>query len=87
MPRYFFNVEDGASYPDKEGLELVDLGAARKVAIEMASELLDGGSDAFWDAKHWQLEVTDALGLIQFVLTFSAANAPALNIKGPLSRT
>lgn len=86
MPRYHFNLEDGASYPDKEGVELADLAAARRVAVEMTSELLDGISEAFWDGKHWQLEVTDAQGLIQFILTFSAANAPGPQVSGPLKR-
>jgi hypothetical protein len=29
MPRYFFNIQDGADFPDKEGTELPDMKAVR----------------------------------------------------------
>ena len=32
MPRYFFNVIDGFSKPDRDGLELPDIAAARREA-------------------------------------------------------
>jgi hypothetical protein len=87
MPRYHFNVEDGASYRDKEGLTLPDLAMARKVAVEMISDFLDGHPDAFWDGREWKLEVTDEQGLILFVLTFAASNAPVLQGLHPSERT
>ena len=36
MPRYHFNVHDGVSLPDRDGVELPNLPAARKEAVRYA---------------------------------------------------
>lgn len=76
MPRYHFNVLDGASYPDEDGQDLPDRTAARETAIRIASELLGDYPGEFWGGKHWRLEVTDARGVKLFALTFAAGDAP-----------
>ena len=44
MPRYFFHVHDGVSFPDDEGTELRDLHAARAAAVTMSGEMLKAWS-------------------------------------------
>ena len=41
LPRYFFNMSDGADLPDDEGIVLPDLTTARTQAIKTAGELLE----------------------------------------------
>jgi hypothetical protein len=79
MPRFFFNVRDGISIPDKGGLELPDLYAARLEAVRYSGELLKAHPDAFWVQHEWRIEVTDAIGLILFAIHISAVQAPALH--------
>jgi hypothetical protein len=65
MPRFFFNVRDGADISrDPEGQELADAAAARREAVnsnrEMLSErLLHGGA-----IDHRQIEIADENGRI-----------------------
>lgn len=40
MPRYFFNVHDGRSAPDREGTELPDTEIARAQAVRLSGEIL-----------------------------------------------
>lgn len=78
MPQYFFNVHDGKSIPDLERTELRDIDAARREAVRFSSELLADHAEEFWMGEDWKVEVTDAAGLILFVLQFSATKSPAL---------
>lgn len=77
MPRYFFNVHDGESFPDLQGTELIDLNAARTEAIRFSGSLLRDRPDTFWSSKLWALEVCDDHGLRLFTLSFSAEEAPS----------
>ena len=70
MPRFFFNVREGAEFSrDLEGQELPDVEAARREAIcsgrEMLSErMLHGGS-----LSHLQIEIADETGHVADVVT------------------
>lgn len=77
MPRYHFNVQDGAYYPDVEGADYPDLASVRAAAVEKSSALLRDSAVNFWNGDAWKLIVTDASGLTLFTLNFMAVNAPA----------
>ena len=72
MPRFFFNVRDGADLSrDCEGQELANAEAARREAVnagrEMLGErLLHGGA-----LNHRQIEITDETGHVVDMLTVS----------------
>jgi hypothetical protein len=77
MARYFFNIEDGASIPDKTGTELPNLRSARMEAVRLSGKLLHEEPDLFWDSgDDWKMIVTDDAGLILFSLHFAASGAP-----------
>jgi hypothetical protein len=76
VPRYFFHVHDGKSFPDREGTEFPDLDAVRLEAVRLSGELLRDGSGPFWKGEQWSVEVTDAAGVTQLTLNFTAVEAP-----------
>lgn len=72
MPLYFFHcTERGRSIPDLEGVELQDLAAAERAAIEGASsivaEAVKGGD------RHYQgrFDVQDEMGDVVLTMTLS----------------
>ena len=77
MPLYHFNVEDGAVYPDREGMQCFDLDAARAEAVRRIGTLLRDNAISFWGGHGWKLIVTDAAGMIMFTLHFLAVSSPA----------
>lgn len=82
MPRYFFNIHDGASIPDAEGTELDDISKAKNEAVRLAGRLLSDNPAQFLNGEHWRLEVCNEVGLIMFTLDFLATNAPVLGESG-----
>jgi hypothetical protein len=70
MPRFFFNIREGADFSrDLEGEELPDVEAARREAINSSREMLGermlhGGS-----LNHRQIEIADATGHVVDVIT------------------
>lgn len=74
MPRYHFNVHDGADIPDRDGTELASVSVARVEAVKLAGRLLMDEPARFWDGSDWHLEVTDERGHILFRLDFAAKN-------------
>jgi len=78
MPQFHFNVRTGLMNVDEVGVDLPDIEAAMVMANHDASHLLrDEGEHLYADGE-WQLEVTDAAGLILFTLMFSRCCAPAI---------
>lgn len=73
MPRFFFDVQDGAFIPDDEGIELADLRAARISAAELAGALLKDEAESFWHANGWRVDVKDEAGSVLFALHFYAS--------------
>lgn len=76
MPRYYFHVEDGRSYPDEEGVELADIDAARINATRMFGAMLCDDPTTFWNGDEWTLKVTDEEGLVLFCVHFVAIDSP-----------
>ena len=79
MPRYFFNLQDGRSRPDREGTELADIGTARAEAVRLSGEVLRDTGAKYWDHPDWRLDVLDERGRTLFSLRFVAdeqADAP-----------
>jgi hypothetical protein len=80
MARYFFHVTDGRDYPDLQGTELPDLGAAKREAVRFAATLLAEHADKFWDTGEWHLRVADEHNLTLFQMTFFATEAPSISL-------
>jgi len=58
--RYYFNVKDGTSLLDDEGMEFDSLDAVKTEAMLSSLDLLKGIRGAkFWTGEPWQLWVTD----------------------------
>jgi hypothetical protein len=72
MPRYFFHVRDGLSYPDDEGTVLPDAEAARSEAIEAAGGMLRDAGKNLWNGEPWTMSVVDESGLSVCELAFTA---------------
>jgi hypothetical protein len=73
MARYFFHVEDGKSYPDREGVELPDLKSVRGEALRASGEMLRENGLGLWDGQDWEMRVVDEAGQPVITLKFSAA--------------
>lgn len=87
MPRYYFHLHDGTTHPDRDGLELADIGAARKHAASYLADLLRDGGEMIWNGEDWQLNVTDDAGLVYFTIHIVAVEAAAAKrIRKPGSR-
>ncbi|HVI31019.1 MAG TPA: hypothetical protein VM685_02860 [Phenylobacterium sp.] len=76
MPRFHFHQRDGRSYPDKEGVELPDIGGARRIALRSMTELLLAHEVEFWKTGEWEMTVTDERGLTVLSLILSATEGP-----------
>ena len=72
MPKYFFNIENGAYAPDSEGVALSGVAEAQAQATTMAGEMLREGSARLWETGEWRLKVTDEAGGAVFVLSLLA---------------
>jgi hypothetical protein len=74
--RYYFNVKDGALIHDDEGMELADMDAVKKEAIQSSADMLKGHhGQNFWTGEPWLLWVTDQPnggGNTVLTLTFSS---------------
>jgi len=75
MPRYFFNVTDGKSYPDTEGTELTDLDAARGEAFRTLGDIIKHKDS--WQSGEWQIDIADAAGqsLLKLMLSLRETSA------------
>ena len=72
MPRYYFHVFDGQDFPDDEGVELLDDGAAKDQAILAAGDMLREIGFEFWDGEGWVMKVVDETDRLVGELEFSA---------------
>lgn len=62
MPRYFFHTFDGGSFPDLEGQELPDEGAARLEAMRALPEIARDAIPKDGDKQGYTVLVTDEDG-------------------------
>jgi hypothetical protein len=77
MPRYFFHFGDTASGLDVRGQDLADDNTARIEAVRLLGEVLKDKAGEFWDEQWMTLTITNAAGLILFVLDVSAIESAA----------
>ena len=59
MPRFFFHVEDGATFLDADGIDFPDLKAARDEAIRATAEILREIPNAIHKGDPIRIWVTD----------------------------
>jgi len=72
MPRYYFNIQDGAPNVDVVGDELPDDAAAWNEATIIAGELFKGIDGKFEPGQEWSLEVADEQHRPLFSILISA---------------
>ena len=72
MPRFWFEIHDGRSSPDIEGIVLPDLEDAQHEAVRRAGTLMSCHPREFWHYPNWAIDVTDDAGLVLFTLSVSA---------------
>jgi hypothetical protein len=74
--RYFFNVKNGTTIFDAEGMELGDMVAVKTEAIQSSADMLKGlHAEHFWSGEPWMLWVSDQPnggGNTLLTLTFSS---------------
>jgi hypothetical protein len=74
--RYYFNVKDGTTLLDEEGIEFDDLDSVRKEALQSSADMLKGlRGEHFWAGESWILWVSDQPnggGNTVLTLTFSS---------------
>lgn len=78
MPRFHFNVYDGVTILDAEGVELASLDEACTEAIALAGQMLKDYPERVRSDEEWRIEVTDSTGLLLFRLDFTVAASPAV---------
>src|SRR3954463_11891508 len=58
--RYFFNIKDGATILDEEGIEFDNMQGVKDEAVGSSADLLKGlHGEHFWSGEPWLLWVTD----------------------------
>jgi hypothetical protein len=74
--RYFFNIRDGKTMLDEEGIEFDDMDAVKNEAVQSSADMLKGlKGEHFWTGEPWTLWVTDQPnggGNTLLTLTFSS---------------
>ena len=78
MPRYHFNVFDGATILDQDGTQLSGPDDARRESIRLASELLRSEVAKAEIGEEWRVEVTDGRGMILFRIDILMRESAAL---------
>lgn len=63
-----------------EGAELADGTAARVEAAKRIGDLLHQHASKLWIDQNWQMDVTDAAGLILYVINVAALKSPATSM-------
>jgi hypothetical protein len=74
--RYYFNIKDGTTMLDEEGMEFDNLEMLKKEALLVAPDMIKAiQHDNFWNGESWTLWVTDhpkGAGNTVLTLTFSS---------------
>jgi hypothetical protein len=82
MPIYHFDVGGWEGSSDLAGSEYPDLEGARAEAVRRSSDFIRDNALSFWGGQARQMVVTDAVGMILFVLHFFAVPSPATDHYG-----
>jgi hypothetical protein len=77
MPAYRINIRTESHIADSVDVEMENLTDLRLDLARFVGELLKDHAELIWADQDWQVDVTDASGLILYVLHISAAEAPA----------
>jgi hypothetical protein len=77
MARYNINVRTSSHIADTKPVEMDSLDALRVEMALFVGELLKNHADLIWKDQDWQVDVTDASGLILYILHLSAADTAA----------
>ena len=77
MPLYHFEVRTETHVMHTEGADLPDSTAARVEASCRIGTLLREHASQLWVDQDWQMDVTDASGLILYVIHVSAIKTAA----------
>ena len=83
MPVFYFHTEDGRSFRDEEGVELVDCHAARNEALVVLAELVKEDPEEFWRERSFTVTVTNDVGLTLYILDLSAIASGAVEEARP----
>lgn len=62
MPQYFFNTSNGSPHIDDVGMELPDIGAARREAVRYGGSLLSDDPDIAIQDNGLRIDVIDEAG-------------------------
>lgn len=87
MPRYFFDIDDGRNAFDEHGLDLPDVGSARRMAVRTAGEMVSDATDDLRQGAPWTMVVTDGdrrpLFKVEFriVSSTSTEDAPSVPLR------
>ena len=77
MPRYHFNVYDGHSKRDREGVELSDSKTARREAMRLAEAAI-AVSDVSHPGEEWRVDVTNDRNVLLFHPGFAITEAAVI---------
>lgn len=62
MPQYFFNTSNGSPHIDDAGMNLPDIGAARREAVRYGGSLLSDDPDMVMQDNGFRIDVVDEAG-------------------------
>ncbi|MFC4255370.1 DUF6894 family protein [Croceibacterium xixiisoli] len=79
LPFYNFEVRTPTHVMLTEGAELADSTAARVEAAKRTGQLLTEHAGELWVDQEWQMDVTNAEGLILYMLQISAFRSAAVD--------
>ncbi|WP_426954950.1 DUF6894 family protein [Muricoccus radiodurans] len=79
MPKFHFHLKDGTPLTDANGTEMDSLDAARREACQRLIELALSVGERPWTHRVWQVDVTNAAGLLQFSLMLTGTDAPSVH--------
>jgi hypothetical protein len=85
MPRFYFHTETDVRMTDHEGMELEGFVDARKEAIRTCGQMMRDAPEVFWGSRPWNVSVTDAGGLILWVIYVDGVTSAAAQSFEPKS--
>lgn len=77
MPSYNINIRTQSHIADTLTVDSTDHTSLRIELARFVGELLKDHAELIWADEEWQIDVSDASGLILYVLNIAAMKAPA----------
>jgi hypothetical protein len=77
MPAYHINIRTESHIADSVDVEMESLKDLRLELARFVGELLKDHAELIWADQDWQVDITDASGLILYVVHISAMETPA----------